>query len=56
MWKMKVGHHPTELIEFAPLNSAEFLILKKGNKAKKELPSLQIKWGVSQLLPSIMMN
>jgi hypothetical protein len=53
---MKVGHLPTKLIKFTPLNSAEFLLLKKENKAKKELPPLQIKWGGSQLLPSIMTN
>jgi hypothetical protein len=43
MWKTKVGQLPTELIEFTPLNSAEFLLLKEGNKAKKELQPLQIK-------------
>jgi hypothetical protein len=34
MWKMKVGHLPTKLIEFTPLNSAEFLLLKKEIKQK----------------------
>jgi hypothetical protein len=29
MWKTKVGHLPTEIIEFTPLNSVEFLLLKK---------------------------
>jgi hypothetical protein len=53
---MKVGHLPTKLIEFTPLNSAEFLLLKKEIKQKKELPPLQKKWGVSQLLPSFMTN
>jgi hypothetical protein len=51
MWEKKVGHLPTELIEFTPLNSAEILLLKNGKKAKKKLPPLQINGGLST--PSI---
>jgi hypothetical protein len=40
-----VGHLPNELIEFIPLNSAEFLLLKNRKKVKKELPPLRINGG-----------
>jgi hypothetical protein len=39
VWKNNVGHLPTELIEFIPLNSAEFLLLKNGKKVKEHFPS-----------------
>jgi hypothetical protein len=35
MWKNKVGHLPTELIEFTPLNSAVFLLLQNGKRRRK---------------------
>jgi hypothetical protein len=39
VWNNNVGHLPNELIEFIPLNSAEFLLLKNGKKVKEHFPS-----------------
>jgi hypothetical protein len=39
--KKNVGHLPTKLIEFTPLNSAEFLLVKTGKKQKRNYRLLE---------------
>jgi hypothetical protein len=50
--KKEIGHLPTKLIEISPLNSEEFLLLKKRKISEKETATSSSEWGVSQLLPS----
>jgi hypothetical protein len=49
--KKNVGHLPTKLIEFNPLHSAEFLLLKNGKKQKRNYHLFEQMGGLST--PSI---